>query len=194
MSGVSEQANGRASGPVLTSLFLFVPDHSAAAGSRIAQPYAEDPPYSHPRPHLHHLAADHSQQREDLGPVASAGYNAGGFTALPPIQQQQPPNGTPASSQATPQQPTNAHMHQSSQDVNPSMQPMSAHIQQPQQVNPLMQQPPQPPPTLQQPPQPPPTLQQPPLRSIRRERPAIKPKPQGITISAPPNDAYVTKL
>ena len=28
-SGVSEQANGRASGPVLTFLFLFVPDHSA---------------------------------------------------------------------------------------------------------------------------------------------------------------------
>ena len=31
VSGVSEQANGQASGPVLTSLFLFVPDHSAAA-------------------------------------------------------------------------------------------------------------------------------------------------------------------
>ena len=29
MSGASERANGRASGPVLTSLFLFVPDHSA---------------------------------------------------------------------------------------------------------------------------------------------------------------------
>ena len=31
VSGASEQANGRASGPVLTSLFLFVPDHSAMA-------------------------------------------------------------------------------------------------------------------------------------------------------------------
>ena len=31
VSGVSEQANGRASGPVLTSRFLFVPDHSAMA-------------------------------------------------------------------------------------------------------------------------------------------------------------------
>ena len=30
--GVSERANGRASGPVLTSLFLFVPDHSALSG------------------------------------------------------------------------------------------------------------------------------------------------------------------
>ena len=29
MSGASERANGRAGGPVLTSLFLFVPDHSA---------------------------------------------------------------------------------------------------------------------------------------------------------------------
>ena len=29
MSGASERANGRASGPVLTSLFLFKPDHSA---------------------------------------------------------------------------------------------------------------------------------------------------------------------
>ena len=29
MSGASEQANGRASDPVLTSRFLFVPDHSA---------------------------------------------------------------------------------------------------------------------------------------------------------------------
>ena len=29
MSGASQRANGRASGPVLTSLFLFVPDHSA---------------------------------------------------------------------------------------------------------------------------------------------------------------------
>ena len=28
VSGVSERVNGRASGPVLTSLFLFVPDHS----------------------------------------------------------------------------------------------------------------------------------------------------------------------
>ena len=31
VSGASERANGQASGPVLTSLFLFVPDHSAAA-------------------------------------------------------------------------------------------------------------------------------------------------------------------
>ena len=29
LSGASERANGRASGPVLTPLFLFVPDHSA---------------------------------------------------------------------------------------------------------------------------------------------------------------------
>ena len=29
MSGASERANGQASGPVLTSLFLFIPDHSA---------------------------------------------------------------------------------------------------------------------------------------------------------------------
>ena len=29
VSGASERANGRASGPVLTSLFLFDPDHSA---------------------------------------------------------------------------------------------------------------------------------------------------------------------
>ena len=29
MSGASERVNGQASGPVLTSLFLFVPDHSA---------------------------------------------------------------------------------------------------------------------------------------------------------------------
>ena len=29
MSGASERANGRVSGPVLTSLFLFVPDHCA---------------------------------------------------------------------------------------------------------------------------------------------------------------------
>ena len=29
VSGASERANGRASGPVLTFLFLFVPDHSA---------------------------------------------------------------------------------------------------------------------------------------------------------------------
>ena len=31
VSGASERANGRASGPVLTSLFLVVPDHSALA-------------------------------------------------------------------------------------------------------------------------------------------------------------------
>ena len=30
-SGASERANGRASGPVLTSLFLFVPDHRGLA-------------------------------------------------------------------------------------------------------------------------------------------------------------------
>ena len=29
---MSERANGRARGPVLTSLFLFVPDHSASGG------------------------------------------------------------------------------------------------------------------------------------------------------------------
>ena len=32
MSVASKRANGRASGPVLTSLFLFVPDHSAMVG------------------------------------------------------------------------------------------------------------------------------------------------------------------
>ena len=31
MSGASERANGRVRGPVLTSLFLFGPDHSAHA-------------------------------------------------------------------------------------------------------------------------------------------------------------------
>ena len=31
MSGASERANGRVRGPVLTSLFLFVPDHSATS-------------------------------------------------------------------------------------------------------------------------------------------------------------------
>ena len=30
MSGANKRANGRASGPVLTSRFLLVPDHSAA--------------------------------------------------------------------------------------------------------------------------------------------------------------------
>ena len=38
MSSVSEQANGRVNGPVLTSLFLFVPDHSAASGWREDKP------------------------------------------------------------------------------------------------------------------------------------------------------------
>ena len=33
VSGASERANGRASGPVLTSWFLFVPDHSAPVPS-----------------------------------------------------------------------------------------------------------------------------------------------------------------
>ena len=33
VSEMSERANGRASGPVLTSRFLFVPDHSAAAAA-----------------------------------------------------------------------------------------------------------------------------------------------------------------
>ena len=33
MSGASERANGRASGSILTSLFLFVPDHSAVVVS-----------------------------------------------------------------------------------------------------------------------------------------------------------------
>ena len=32
MSGASERANGRASGPVLTSLFLYFPDHSSTTG------------------------------------------------------------------------------------------------------------------------------------------------------------------
>ena len=31
VSGAGERANGQASGPVLTSLFMFVPDHSAPA-------------------------------------------------------------------------------------------------------------------------------------------------------------------
>ena len=31
VSSASERANGRASGPVFTSLFLFVPDHSASS-------------------------------------------------------------------------------------------------------------------------------------------------------------------
>ena len=31
VSGASEQMNERASGPVITSRFLFVPDHSAAS-------------------------------------------------------------------------------------------------------------------------------------------------------------------
>ena len=33
VSGASEQGNGRASGPVLMSLYLFVPDHSAIIAS-----------------------------------------------------------------------------------------------------------------------------------------------------------------
>ena len=37
VSGASERANGRASGPVLTSLFLFVPDHSALFSSSFAE-------------------------------------------------------------------------------------------------------------------------------------------------------------
>ena len=48
MSGVSERANGRASGPVLQSVFLAVIDHSAAAtffetafdGTALVQPVA----------------------------------------------------------------------------------------------------------------------------------------------------------
>ena len=35
MSGASERVNGRASGPVLTSRFLFVPDHSAPSGEEV---------------------------------------------------------------------------------------------------------------------------------------------------------------
>ena len=50
MSGVSERANGRASGPVLTFLFLFVPDHSPEAvhyeeesrEAELAEPVAEE--------------------------------------------------------------------------------------------------------------------------------------------------------
>ena len=37
VSGASERANGRASGPVLTSLFLFVPDHSGLPRERGSQ-------------------------------------------------------------------------------------------------------------------------------------------------------------
>ena len=36
MSGASEQTKGRARGPVLTSRFLFVPDHGAPASSAAA--------------------------------------------------------------------------------------------------------------------------------------------------------------
>ena len=37
MSGASERANGRASGPVHTSLFLFVLDHSGRHGEAVVQ-------------------------------------------------------------------------------------------------------------------------------------------------------------
>ena len=37
---MSERANGRASGPVLRSLFLFVPDHSAVAPDVAAAAHA----------------------------------------------------------------------------------------------------------------------------------------------------------
>ena len=37
VSGASERANGGASGPVLTSLFLFVPDHSAELTRSLAR-------------------------------------------------------------------------------------------------------------------------------------------------------------
>ena len=40
MSGASEGANRRASGPVLASLFLFVPDHSAMTPDGRALPPA----------------------------------------------------------------------------------------------------------------------------------------------------------
>ena len=39
VSGASERANGRASGPVLTSLFLFVPDHSAMGWEEMSGPF-----------------------------------------------------------------------------------------------------------------------------------------------------------
>ena len=39
VSGANKRANGRASGPVLTSLFLFVPDHSASV--------SDDNPFFH---------------------------------------------------------------------------------------------------------------------------------------------------
>ena len=38
MSGASKRANGRASGPVLTSLFLFVPNHSALSVKSFCSP------------------------------------------------------------------------------------------------------------------------------------------------------------
>ena len=41
MSGASERANGRASGPVLTSQFLFVLDHSAALRDAEATAYKD---------------------------------------------------------------------------------------------------------------------------------------------------------
>ena len=40
MSGASERANGRASGPVLQSVFLAVIDHSEAPFSGFARPQA----------------------------------------------------------------------------------------------------------------------------------------------------------
>ena len=42
MSGASERANGRASDPVLTSQFLFVPDHSAMGSESDAVGSATD--------------------------------------------------------------------------------------------------------------------------------------------------------
>ena len=39
VSGASERAKGWASGPILTSLFLFVPDHSAMFLHTAIRPY-----------------------------------------------------------------------------------------------------------------------------------------------------------
>ena len=70
MSGASERANGRASGPVLTSLFLINPDHSATRlehpdprpnfSRSLEAPQAERPILTHPMsPPLTGQATDH---------------------------------------------------------------------------------------------------------------------------------------
>ena len=74
MSGASEQANvrtseranGRASGPVLTSLFLFVPDHSAPhLPTRLHHHQQQQPP----RPGI--PIVPHITQQQQHGPISS---------------------------------------------------------------------------------------------------------------------------